>query len=506
LDYPKRLIEVDLPIRRISAHARREKAIRQGHLSSLHIWWARRPLAACRAVICASLWPDPVDAACPKSFREVARRQMQEWANGHLELTSVVSMRRFNHVKNNTEALANNLELRRAVLDFLADFADWENSTHPAYLATARELTRAAHEAMGGDATAKPLVVDPFAGGGAIPLESLRIGADAFASDLNPIPVLLNKAALEYIPRFGAKLADGVRQWGTWIKENAEKKLSELYPRPNDGTAPMTYLWARTIRCEGPGCGADVPMMRGLSLAKKGSKSVVLEMLPKPRSKKTVFRILRNDGGSWFDQEDPKHRVPKPSTNGTVQRGSVSCPCCGYTTPVAHVREQLRRVSGGARTATLVAVVSVKAGQPGRLYRLPTRADLDAVERANTAVEEYISSGRVPTDTLPLMSGVFNAPLYGHTTWASLFNSRQLLAMMTLADLVSRVGTEIGKQGGDPVYAEAVQTCLFFLFPPQNGLIKKIFFALGARPRSPHGPCLDARLSGWSGITQRRSP
>lgn len=395
---------------------------------------------------------------------------MQKWASGHLELTSATSMRRFSRVKNDPSVLADHLELRHAVLDFLADFADWDNSTSPAYLATARELTRAAHVSLGGDAAGKPLVVDPFAGGGAIPLETLRVGADAFASDLNPIPVLLNKAALEYMPKFGATLADGVRKWGSWVKEKAEKSLGDLYPRPRDGTTPMSYLWARTIQCEGPGCGAVVPMMRGLSLAKKGNKSVVLEMLPHPRSKKTTFRILRNDGGTWHDQDDPKTRLPKPSTDGTVQRGSVSCPCCGYTTPVARVREQLQRVSGGARTAQLVAVVSVKAGQQGRLYRLPTRSDLDAIEKAETAVNEQISSGRVPADTLPLMSGVFNAPLYGHTSWASLFNSRQLLAMITFAELVSQVGEEIRKEGGEAGYADAVQTFLAFALSKQADL------------------------------------
>ena len=145
--------------------------------------------------------------------------------------------------------------LRFALLDFIADFANWDNSTVPAYLETSRALTQAAHEALGGEPGTRPLVVDPFAGGGSIPLEALRVGADAFASDLNPVAVLLNKVVLEYIPKYGQRLADEVRKWGQWIKEQAEKELAEFYPKDPDGATPIAYLWARTIRCEGPGCG-----------------------------------------------------------------------------------------------------------------------------------------------------------------------------------------------------------------------------------------------------------
>lgn len=202
--YPKRLIEVDLPIKKISAHARREKSIRHGHISTLHIWWARRPLAACRAVICAALWIDPADPLCHEEFREKAAEIMRKfWDPMGLQ----------------TRDLDDPLELRRALLDFIADFANWDNSTKKEYLDASRVLTQAAHEALGGVPGTKPLVVDPFAGGGAIPLEALRVGADAFASDLNPVAVLLNKVVLEYIPRYGQQLADEVRKWGEWIKQ-----------------------------------------------------------------------------------------------------------------------------------------------------------------------------------------------------------------------------------------------------------------------------------------------
>ena len=248
--YPKRLIEVDLPIKRISAHSRREKSIRHGHISTLHIWWARRPLAACRAVICAALWPDPADHLCPDAFREAARAQMKKWAKDHLDLLGEESFKRFVGFQKNPKLLENNEEIRKALFDFIADFSNWDNSTVPEYLETSRALTQAAHEALGGAAGTRPLVVDPFAGGGSIPLEALRVGADVFASDLNPVAVLLNKVVLEYIPKYGQRLADEVRKWGAWIKQEAEKELAEFYPKDTDGVTPIAYLWARTVRCE----------------------------------------------------------------------------------------------------------------------------------------------------------------------------------------------------------------------------------------------------------------
>ena len=228
INYPKRLIEVDLPIKRISAHSRREKSIRHGHISTLHIWWARRPLAACRAVICASLWPDPADDLCPGMFRKVAREQMTKWANNHLGLLSEDSWTRFVAISKNERKLDDLIEMRAALLDFIADFANWDNSTVPEYLETCRLLTQTAHEALGGDPGSYPMVVDPFAGGGSIPLEALRIGAHVFSSDFNTIPVLLNKVILEFIPKYGERLAKEIRRWGEWIEDKAKADLARF--------------------------------------------------------------------------------------------------------------------------------------------------------------------------------------------------------------------------------------------------------------------------------------
>lgn len=431
--YPKRLIEVDLPIKRISTHARREKSIRHGHISTLHIWWARRPLAACRAVICAALWLDPADPLCPEAFRREARQQMINWARDHWEKSSEESAKQLIAISKKPSILDDNETLRRILLDFIADFANWDHATDADYLATSRALTQSSHEALGGAPGTRPLVVDPFAGGGAIPLEALRVGADAFASDLNPVAVLLNKVVLEYIPKYGHQLADELRKWGAWIKQEAEKELAEFYPKDADGATPIAYLWARTIRCEGPGCGAEVPLMRSLWLAKKAKNSVALRVVPKPEQKRVDFEIITNAKAC-----DVK--------GGMVQRGSATCPCCGYTTPVARVREQLKLHHGGTNNSKLIVVITSKLKQPGRIYRLPQERDFDAVKDAASKLFQQQIAHRgllslIPDEPTPEGIGkgagrAFSQRNYGMTTFADVFTHRQLLALSTFAKII----------------------------------------------------------------------
>jgi putative DNA methylase len=444
--YPKRLIEVDLPIARISAHARREKSIRHGHISTLHIWWARRPLAACRAVICASLWPDPADELCPQAFRDAAVELIKAFANrvfpkrisaeGHLlsstKHSSPESLAKWEAIANESLVLnanepASMLVLRMALLDFIADFANWDNSTNPAFLDTCRALTEAAHAALGGIAGTRPLVLDPFAGGGSIPIEALRVGADAFASDLNPVPILLNKVVLEYIPKYGQRLADEIRKWGKWVQQEAEVELEEYFPNDPDGAKPIAYLWARTIRCDGPGCGVTVPLIRSLYIAKQGKSLVALRLIPKPEEKRVAIGVITDAKTSEIG-------------TGTVKRGSANCPCCGYTTPVARVREQLREQLGGADTSQLL-VVALRSNE-GKTYRTPTAADLENVAKAISKV----TRGEIlaPIE-LPLMSGVFNAPIYGIVRWDLLFSSRQLLAANEIGNAIANAALELSK-------------------------------------------------------------
>lgn len=445
IPYPKRLIEVDLPIKRISAHARREKSIRHGHISTLHIWWARRPLAACRAVLCAALWPDPADPLCPAKFRQDAMRLISEFAakaTSDKELKEHCSKEAWNKwqvlVKKHHELDPGNPGhcniLRFALLDFIADFANWDNSTVPEYLETARALTRSAHESLGGAPGTRPLVVDPFAGGGSIPLEALRIGADAFASDLNPVAVLLNKVVLEYIPKYGKRLADEVRGWGQWVKEQAVKELSEFYPKDPDGSTPIAYLWARTITCEGPGCGSEVPLIRSLWLAKKGRKSVALRIEPNRQAKRVDFEIT--EGATARDVGE-----------GTVRRGSATCPSCGYTTRVESVRRQLKLRRGGASDARLMAVCR------GSDFRTATPADERAIRASKLALDTAaVPSERISSNELRRIS----VPLYGMTSWGDIFSARQKLALTVFGRHVGRVLSD----GSDAEFRAAVIVCL----------------------------------------------
>jgi len=477
LTYPKRLIEVDLPIRRISAHARREKSIRHGHISTLHIWWARRPLAACRAVICAALWPDPADELCPESFRQVAEREMRAFAKaavGSEEIAGICddeAWERYGALTNLTRPLdlktlplkepdgtrkvgpLTDLEtLRGLLLDFIADFAAWESSINKTFLQTARNLTQAAHEALGGAPGTRPLIVDPFAGGGSIPLEALRVGADAFASDLNPVAVLLNKVVLEYIPKYGQRLADEVRKWGQWIKQEAEKELAEFYPKDPDGATPIAYLWARTIKCEGPGCGAEVPLIKSLWLAKRHKDSIALRLVPHPKLKTVEFEIIEKAKNS---------EVPE----GTVRRSSALCPVCGYTTPAASMRRQMKERKGGTLAAKMACVVTHTPGQQGRRFRLSTQRDREAVRKVQKLLEERKLAHRgmlslVPDEPVnPLPHSVNRLPLYGMTTWGDLFTSRQALALSTFIGLVKEVGRKLGSEK-DRTLVEATKVCL----------------------------------------------
>jgi putative DNA methylase len=469
--YPKRLIEVDLPIKRISAHARREKSIRHGHLSTLHIWWARRPLAACRAVICGALWPDPADPFCPAAFIDKAREEMLSWtSHEHQNLLGGESCPRFEKARQNRAWFDDPVQLRGALLDFIADFANWDNSTVPEYLATSRALTQAAHEALGGAPGTRPLVVDPFCGGGSIPLEALRVGADAFASDLNPVPVLLNKVVLEYIPKYGQRLADEFRKWGEWIKDKAEKELAEFYPPESDGNKPVGYLWARTILSEAPSeddTPVEVPVFRSMWLSSKPKRRFAFRWLRDEKGRvrtetvqvtyaNTTVRTVRRPLFEVFQPASPSE-VEK----GTSAGGAVTCPVTGFTISVERVREQLKARTGGGSDARMLCVITTPENTSGRVYRLPARSDLAVTIAAATELRHRIKQHHsdvslIPDGELNHLRGFFNVVLYGITTWGDLFTPRQALSLSHLVSLIKKVGGKID----DREFGAAVETCL----------------------------------------------
>lgn len=495
MTYPKRLIEVDLPIARISAHARREKSIRHGHISTLHIWWARRPLAACRAVICAALWPDPADELCPLAFREAAIRELTAFAKRVNPDRITEEKRQLQETlseesRGRWEALAAGTLtldprepvdmpiLRYALLDFIADFANWDNSTVPAYLETSRALTQAAHEALGGEPGTRPLVVDPFAGGGSIPLEALRVGADAFASDLNPVPVLLNKVVLEYIPKYGERLADEIRRRGNQIQEQVEAELQVFYPLAPKGDIPLAYLWARTIISEAPGAGehpVEVPLLRSMWLAKASSQDRALRWA-RDASGKVLSDVLDVSlaDGTRRTVLRPRLEIFAPKKgdvveSGTVARGSATCPITGFTTPVTSVRKQLKPRFGGAADARLVAIRQTNPATGDRTYRDPLESDLVAIARAMKRFaelqhEDQLESKGLPRETLPPAGGLgFRVQPYGMTRWCDLFAPRQLVGLLTLASAIGRVTAEIRAEV-DSEFALAVQSCLSLSF------------------------------------------
>ena len=398
----KRLAEVDFPIAEVSRHAAREKSIRHGHPSTLHLWWARRPLASSRAVLMALLLPDPCDPHCPEEFKTRAKELLLAMWGGRQGWVSQVKT---------------DDGLRQVLLRFIADFANWDNAAKTEYLETGRGLVQAAHPEQ------TPLVVDPFAGGGSIPLEALRLGCDAFASDLNPVACLILKVMLEDIPRHGPGLADELRKAGAEIKAQAEKELADLYPKDPDGATPIAYLWARTVRCESPNCGAEIPLMRSMWLCRKPKRKWALRS-----------NVVRDHGVPprvEFGIFEPK--ADREVADGTVTRAKATCLCCRTVLPPERVRAQLAAQRGGADTAfdedgnrtggaMMTAAVTLKEGQQGRHYRLPTDADYAAVrlaqERLENTLDQWVVEGRqgpcpVPDEPTPLLEA--DLELGGHS-------------------------------------------------------------------------------------------
>lgn len=437
--YPKRLIEVDLPIRRISVHARREKSIRHGHISTLHIWWARRPLAACRATVCAALWPDPADECCPSAFRTAASEAMVRWAREQLGRSSIDSYLRLNRIAADPDVLNDPLELRGALLDFIADFADWDNSSCAAFVETARFLTGAAHSSLGGLVNSAPTVFDPFAGGGSFPLEAARIAATAIASDLNPIAVLINKVQLEYIPKWGNNLAIQVRQWGDWMRQQAVERLGAYYPEGSTGGAAIAYVWARTITCEGPACGIELPLIRSLQLTKEGKARAHLSLEVKP---------------AGLDIRVVPGITDRP---GTVRNGSANCPSCGYTTQAKSVRTQLAAKHGGSDDARLLAVYVEGGGS--RHFRDPETVDIGAFAMAAKALhrEDLPQDLINPIRPYGNSRGLSAVTRIGITRFGDLYNPRQAVTLLTLRELAISIPKQVP---GDPEFGRAVGTLL----------------------------------------------
>lgn len=426
----KRLAEVDFPIAEVSQYAVRENPARRGHPSTLHLWWARRPLASSRAVLMALLLPDPCDPHCPQVFKEEARRILlglsgrpQGWMT----------------------AIKSDEGLRRLCLEFIAEFANWDNAVERRYLEASHALVKAAHDDV------PPLVVDPFAGGGSIPLEALRLGCEVFSSDLNPVACLILKVMLQDVQRYGPELAEDLRRVGEGLMRQAKQALVELYPLDPDGATPIAYLWARTVHCEAPNCGAEIPLMRSFWLCKKKNRKRALRPRierPPDQPPYVEFEIFDPNSGEHV------HR-------GTVTGARATCLCCPAVLPPERVRAQLTAERGGADVAfdtlghriggaRMTAVVTLQPGKRGRHYRLPTDGDYAVVRRAQERVRRVLGDwehdGRqgicpVPNEPTPSGGGsgasrAFSVQRYGMVQWSDLFTARQLSALVELSRLV----------------------------------------------------------------------
>ncbi|MHB8490482.1 MAG: DUF1156 domain-containing protein [Candidatus Dormibacteria bacterium] len=426
----KRLAEVDFPIAEVSRHAAREKSIRHGHPSTLHLWWARRPLASSRAMLLGLLLPDPCDPLCPMDFKEQARKFLPKVA---------------------CNPGTTDEDLRKAILRFIGISANWDLASDRTYLEVSRALVKAAHGEV------PPLVVDPFAGGGSIPLEALRLGCEAFASDLNPVACLILKVMLEDIPRGGTELAEELRRLGAEIKRQTEQELADLYPKDLDSATPIAYLWARTVRCESPNCGAEIPLVRSLWLCQKAKRRRALR-----------HRIVRSEGKSprvEFEVFEPK--TEKDVSGSTVTRAKATCLACGAVLAPQRVRAQLTQQRGGAgvvfdatggRTggALLLAVVTLVPGQPGRHYRVAEDRDYAAVREAQERVAKMLDDWKrdgehglrpTPDEPTPVGGGsgagrAFSLQRYGMMRFEDLYAARQLLTLSAISKRVAALGRE----------------------------------------------------------------
>jgi len=414
----RRFIEVSFPVKEVSEESRREKNIRQGHISTLHIWWARRPLAASRATNYAALIP------APKNEEERIREE-----------------------------------------SFIKEISKWENSLNIPLIEKARQKIL---QASGGH---PPLVCDPFSGGGAIPLEALRLGCETYASDLNPVAVLIEKATLEFPQKFGkpekgpeknllgqeikgeSPLLREVRKWGNWVLEEARKEIGRFYPPDSDGSIPVGFIWAHTVKCLNPSCQAEIPLVRQTWLAKKDNKKVAYKLIP--RGNRIDFEIregIRID----FNPEE-----------GTVSRAKVICPCCGSGLSDKEVRKQFQEGIAGQR---MIAVVLHHPNKQGKTYRLATEKDLEIFFQAEKALEGkrqqlHDQWGMDPVPDEPLLyKSADQLPNYGMPLYGDLFNSRQKLALITFAEKVRQAHSEMLAQGADPEFARAVASYLGFEF------------------------------------------
>jgi putative DNA methylase len=397
----RRLIEEELPLEAVNAASAREKSLRHGNISTMHLWWARRPLAMCRAVVFGTLLPDPGD--------DVQRNEI--------------------------------LKLLGAASEFEA--ASDDGRLNPLRKFLAKAYPRGA-----------PKVLDCFAGGGAIPLEALRLGCDTTALELNPVAHLMEKACLEFPQKYGQLIGLGINQlaedfleWANWVRNAATKDLAAVFPSGDAGKSPAVYFWCRTMKCPDPGCGRDIPLVSSRWLANSSRRKAWIEF---HTSSNAISITVHTQG--------------KPTTDpsvGTIKASSATCPACGVSAKASEVREYGKKPGFGAQ---LYAVLDID--HRSRTYRVPTYSE---IEGAFTKAEESLtrlpelSDGTSPVPDEAMVKSQYRRYgnlVYGIDTFAGMFNTRQLCVLGRLAQGVREAHAEMLVRGLDADYAKALATYL----------------------------------------------
>jgi putative DNA methylase len=405
--YKPKLIEVAIPLEDINRESQRENYIYRGNPSAIHLWWSRKPLAAARAVLFAQLVDDP--SAHPNKYpTEQAQQVERERLHGII---------------------------RRLVI--------WE-SIHDKDL-----LQEARAEILNSCGGNPPAFLDPFAGGGSIPLEAQRLGLETHASDLNPVAVLINKALIEIPPKWSGQppvfpgvvaqahswpgvtgLAEDVRQYGMWMGAEAQKRIGHIYPKAElpDGTQAtvIAWIWARTVTCPNPACRGTMPLANKFWLGQKKGKERYAE--PVAEGRQVRFEIRGPQG--------------QPRA-GTVGRSGAICVLCGTPVPLAYIRAEGK---AGRMGAQLMAIAAEGVRQ--RYYLPPTEAHEEAADLPRPS--------NIPDAELPEQALGFRVQGYGMRTWTDLFTNRQLTSLATFTDLVCEVHERIVADGGEPGYADAI--------------------------------------------------
>ena len=444
----RRLIEDFLPIQAISAEASREKSLRKGHISTLHLWWARRPLVACRAAVYGALVP--FARFIPENGPDHKKHSLGR-AN------AAKFLERLCKYPGEPGAIQ---EAQRHILEAHAERLSRE---------TGRRVTVEDIEA---GRAPRPKVLDMFAGGGSIPLEALRLGCEAYAMDLNPVAYIILLCTLVYPQKYGKPdpnargmtgpknargettwggLANEVRYWGEWVLEKVKKEIGDLYPLipdpeykgrrsetqsslwpsakdnevPPGYLVPVAYLWTRTVRCKNPACGATVPLVRQTWLCKKPGRYVALRMIAPKGAKRVRFEVVesRTEKGLGFDPA------------GFSKAGNATCPFCGTVADNAYVKAEGCAKRMGQQ---MMAIVCTRPGRQGKLYLAADDypefvPDAEAIRKR---IEALCQRTGLTVPTEPIINDAKNALfciLYGLKTWGDLFTPRQMLCLLSFA-------------------------------------------------------------------------